>query len=34
LNPGRRGRKPATNRLSYGAACREVNELVSLDTCD
>jgi hypothetical protein len=20
LNPGRRGRKPATNRLSYGAA--------------
>jgi hypothetical protein len=21
LNPGRRGGKPATNRLSYGAAC-------------
>jgi hypothetical protein len=21
LNPGRRGWKPATNRLSYGAAC-------------
>jgi hypothetical protein len=25
LNPGRRGRKPATNRLSYGAAYRSVN---------
>jgi hypothetical protein len=23
LNPGRRGGKPATNRLSYGAACPE-----------
>jgi hypothetical protein len=22
LNPGRRGGKPATNRLSYGAVCR------------
>jgi hypothetical protein len=25
LNPGRRGGKPATNRLSYGAAYEEVN---------
>jgi hypothetical protein len=24
LNPGRRGGKPATNRLSYGAAVRKV----------
>jgi hypothetical protein len=24
LNPGRRGGKPATNRLSYGAAMSEV----------
>jgi hypothetical protein len=27
LNPGRRGGKPATNRLSYGAAL--IEELVS-----
>jgi hypothetical protein len=27
LNPGRRGRKPATNRLSYGAAFRTVSEI-------
>jgi hypothetical protein len=25
LNPGRRGGKPATNRLSYGAAINKVN---------
>jgi hypothetical protein len=25
LNPGRRGGKPASNRLSYGAAKHEVN---------
>jgi hypothetical protein len=28
LNPGRRGGKPATNRLSYGAANEDVNEMV------
>jgi hypothetical protein len=27
LNPGRRGGKPATNRLSYGASMKESNKL-------
>jgi hypothetical protein len=26
LNPGRRGGKPATNRLSYGAAITELSQ--------
>jgi hypothetical protein len=28
LNPGRRGGKPATNRLSYGAACAIITQII------
>jgi hypothetical protein len=29
LHPGRRGGKPATNRLSYGTACLKITECTS-----